>query len=532
MFDIFYLSQPTNLFPHEQKAASIKDACVHSKTRYLWVVDSANDYSNFVRLWEPSPWESEQTHVRRSQHQSSGGTMLVPKSGSTDVNRSHVAVPRIKSVPIVAIDHGNGINFSSDYQTRFVSSYLGTLKRVLQKVDSDYVWVASSVCDYAAWDWTWHPSEWQQELLHVFASNEQKFGDTFFVHVPSFMKKAQELEVLEWYDGLNFVPDLLVPRSLPPAIQYHSDSVVPAVWDHDFTQPIVQFYHDTESTAPPTVGLWQERTRTVVPLSDGAGTVLIPRDCKNYIKTQIYDYPWIDKHKKTMLDPLPDVIFLSNGEPLAEKNWQNLLSVCPRAKRSDGITGREAAYKAAARLSQTDWFYAVFAKTWVLPEFKFDFKPDRLQAPKHYIFHSRNALNGLEYGAMNINLYNRQLVLDTVPGIDFTLSSPHEVVPVCASISIFNEDPWLTWRSSFREVLKLKQEVDRGAGVEIQYRLKVWCSLATGENAEFCLAGANDAMAFYAQVSGDPVELQKSFDWAWLQDFYYSLYNTTPWSKA
>jgi len=138
-------------------------------------------------------------------------------------------------------------------------------------------------------------------------------------------------------------------------------------------------------------------------------------------------------------------------------------------------------------------------------------------------------LNGLEYGAMNINLYNKQLVLDTKPGIDFTLSALHTVVPVCASISRFNTDPWITWRSAFREVLKLRQEVEQGAGIEIQHRLKVWMTYAEGENAEYCLLGAQDADSYYTEVNGDADKLQLSFDWAWLEDFYYSKYGVKIW---
>jgi hypothetical protein len=173
----------------------------------------------------------------------------------------------------------------------------------------------------------------------------------------------------------------------------------------------------------------------------------------------------------------------------------------------------------------------VFAKTEVLPEFKFDFQPDRMQQPKHYIFHSRNPLNGLEYGAMNINLYNRQLVLDTVPGLDFTLSAAHTVVPICASISRFNTDPWITWRSAFRETMKLRREVDQGADVEISHRLHVWCTQAQGENDQHCIQGANDGVEYYEAVNGDLEMLKLSFDWQWCQDYYFDKYGCRPWLK-
>jgi hypothetical protein len=197
-----------------------------------------------------------------------------------------------------------------------------------------------------------------------------------------------------------------------------------------------------------------------------------------------------------------------------------------------GVTGREAAYKAAAAISDSHWFYAVFAKTQVLEDFKFDFLPDYFQQPKHYIFYSKNPVNGLEYGAMNINLYNKNLVLETVPGLDFTLSKLHTVIPVVASISRFNTDPWITWRSAFREAMKLQREVDLGAGVEIQHRLKIWCTQGQGQNAQYCIQGARDGVEYYKQVNGDYESLKLSFDWAWCEQYYFDKYNTKLWLES
>jgi hypothetical protein len=57
---------------------------------------------------------------------------------------------------------------------------------------------------------------------------------------------------------------------------------------------------------------------------------------------------------------------------------------------SRGVTGRVAAYHAAAEMSTTPWFFAVFAKLEVNPIFDWSWQPDRLQEPKHYIFHALN----------------------------------------------------------------------------------------------------------------------------------------------
>ena len=499
-----------------------------------WIIPPGFDVESFDWSWHPDPTDPPYIYQFGTQHQRTGGPQY-PVPGATDLKFVDQIRGRAKTgvTPIIEIDHmdGNAGQVPGTIKTvRYFDNYRDVLTRIANTVEHEYVWIVSSVCDYTGFDFSWHPEFWQSTMLHVFASDEQKFGDTFYMHVPSFRQRIGQFELLEWYD-LNYVQNS-VPRRSMPVVQHNYDTHVDAIKNLEWTGPLALF---TTATAPcnlPAVPLWREKTRTIVPLDLGAESVILPRSAIAYVATQLYDYPYIDKTQRHAGSSLQDVIFISNGESMAEANWQHLKTICPRARRSDGVTGREAAYKAAAKLSDTPWFYAVFAKTEVVPSFVFDYAPDRLQQPKHYIFHSRNPLNGLEYGAMNINLYNRQLVLDTVPGLDFTLSAAHDVVPVCASISRFNTDPWVTWRSAFREVLKLKREVDLGADVEIQHRLRVWTTQAQGQNAEHCLQGAQDALAYYAKVLGRLEDLQLSFDWAWLQDYYYSLYHTQPWLES
>jgi hypothetical protein len=497
-----------------------------------WTVPSGTDTGSFDWTWHPDATEPDYVYQFGTQHQRTGGPVYtVP--GATKIK--YVEQIKIKvdstSAVIVEIDHqdGNTKQIANTVKTvRYFDNYRDTLIRIAKSLvgQHEFVWVCSSICDYTDFDFSWHPEQWQATMLHVFASNEQKFGDTFYMHVPSFAEHAEHRVLLEWYD-CNFV-SVGVPRRPIPVVQHDLDSHVLAVHTQDFSGPLA-VYSNGPLTNYPTVNLWRAETKTIVPLSAGASSVIVPRAAVPYIKTQLYDYPYIDKTQRIQSDSDQDVVFISNGESMAEQNWNQLRSQCNRAKRSDGVTGREAAYKAAAAISTTPWFFAVFAKTEVLPDFKFDYQPDRMQQPKHYIFHSRNPLNGLEYGAMNINLYNRQLVLDTVPGLDFTLSAAHDVVPICASISRFNTDPWITWRSAFREVVKLQREVDLGADVEIEYRLRTWKTVAVGENAEWCLQGSQDAAEFYDSVKGDYEQLRLSFDWAWLQEYYYSRYHTRPW---
>ncbi len=396
--------------------------------------------------------------------------------------------------------------------TRYNNTHLATIKRIVEKARTEYVWVVSDLCDYTGFDFTWQPVPWEADQIHCWASSDCQFGDTFLVPVSAFKRQAKGLKVLGWYEHINWHADGVPRTTLGDMYE----------WVLNNNQQILEYNPN----------LWENRAIHV--FNTSGSVLLVPRDCKQHFRTQYYDYPYILRHNHLKCEDKPlDIVFISNGEKNADLNWNQLCKVhknnaCTnRLVRSDGVDGRTQAYKAAATLSETAWFYAVFAKTEVLDTFKFDLQPDYLEETKHYMLHSRNPLNGLEYGAMNINIYNRQLTLDTEAGLDFTLSSNHDTIPVVASISRFNEDPWITWRSAFREVLKLQREVDLGdPRPEIAYRLQTWCTVAEGDNAEWCLQGAKDAQEYYSQEQGSYDALLNSYDWPWLKAYFEKRYTS------
>ena len=179
-----------------------------------------------------------------------------------------------------------------------------------------------------------------------------------------------------------------------------------------------------------------------------------------------------------------------------------------------------AAYHAAAQASHTPWFFAVFAKLKINADFDWEWQPDRMQQPKHYIFHARNPINGLEYGHQAMIAYNKQLVLaNTGQGLDFTLDQPHEVVPILSGTALYTDSPWMAWRTAFREVIKLKASLP---DVESEYRLNKWLDINSNEaDPQWSRLGAEDAEEYYNSVNGDFAELRKSYDWAWLASYAF-----------
>ena len=493
-------------------------------------------FENFDYSWHPDPADPAYIYQFATQHQKTGGPVYtVP--GATEVK--YLAELKIQTVgnatAIYEIDHldgGAGNIPNVTRRVRYFDNYRDTLIRIAKSIgtEHEYVWICSSICDYTGFDFTWHPEQWQATMLHVFSSNDQKFGDTFFMHVPTFAEYAERKALLEWYD-CNFV-NVSVPRRPMPVVQHDQDSHVDVVCTRDFAGPLAVFTHSTYmSTNLVTVPLWREQTKTIVPLNPGASSVVVPRTAIPYIKTQLYDYPYVDKTHRWLTDPLQDIVFISNGEPNAEQNFKRL-SLLPKAKanrtvRVDSINGRAAAYHAAARASTTPWFFAVFAKLEVDIDFDFTWQPDRMQQPKHYIFHARNPCNGLVYGHQAMIVYNRQLVLDN-PGIglDFTLDSPHEVVPILSGVAHYDTSPWSSWRTAFRECIKLKSSLP---DVENEYRLNRWLDVNSDEaDPQWSRLGAEDAVEYYDQVNGDFDQLKKSYEWEWLATYAFFKRNLTP----
>ena len=542
MFDIFYINNKPEI-ELARKVQSIDEAKELSRTRYLWIVDGANDYSEFDFTWEPVPWESNQKHVWASRHQDNSGTYLIPKAGYTDTNYRQDKVERKNILdPVVFLDFGNTnaektfaeISSVTDNitRTRFISSYHGTLSRIIKKVDSEYLWVVSSICSYNIFDFTWHPSEWHTDMLHVFPSNEQKFGDTFYIHVPTFKEQVDKIELLEWYDTIHFVNEIpsCISRWAVPIVEVDGNSIVNDIKEHEFKDPVALFTNNpVKGYVKPTINMWREKTRTCVPLSKGGNTTLVTRDAKNYISKQVYDYPYIDKTHATYDEKPLDIIYLSNGEAHADMHWEHLIEITKdipnRLVRVDKVKGRAQAYKEAARQSNTAWFFACFAKLKVNPDFDWTWQPDRLQQDKHYVFHAYNPLVDVEYGHAAIIAYHKDLVLaNPAKGLDFTLDQEHEVVPLLSGTTYYDNDINVAWRTSFREAIKLYDDVVKTGSIESDYRLSKWCATNGTDVGNWSMKGGLDGVEYYKEVDGDFTKLRLSYEWEWLNARFQSKY--------
>lgn len=400
------------------------------------------------------------------------------------------------------------------------TDHLHTLRRAMTQCRTRSAWVISSCIDYTGFDWLWEPPPWQAHQIHCWPSGSQQFGDTFLVPREPWQEQQAQLERLEQYRDVNFEHQSLA--RLPwDRVEYTQDTVVEALAQPCRT-PYVLFAppgRNIENLPDP----WLWRESPVVTLSRDNAVELIPRAAHGQIQQQVYDYAWIDsQHNDWIPSTQQDIVFISYDEPQADLNWQKLKQKHPRALRVHGVAGMERALEAAANCATTPWYFAVFAKTEIHPEFGFDFVPDYMQRPKHYIFDCLNSVNGLQYGHMGVVMYNCQGIREQNRrpdgfGLDYTMSWPHEHIPLLSCVSNFDTTAYHAWRTAFREAAKLSWFERIQPTIDGSYRLRVWTTRAQGPQARWCLLGAHEGVEF-AQSCNNLDDIKQSFQWTWLRE--------------
>ena len=524
---------------------TINRCIAKSKTKFFWVLSSELDYSEFKFDFYPSPWQEKMVHVFGTQWSHWGNTYLINKESFPSETKyvkiiEHLSVlnfvknKKAKAVDvlydIIHIDHGNIEDTANKLVVKYNGNYLTTFKDMLMMLPNKkehYVWVVSSICDYGDFDFTYICDPFARDQLHVFPSNNQKFGDTFLVDVNKLRDLINKMQSLEDYEKVNFNQHQRVNR-LPAPVIISDDTHTSSLTD-DYNFPYAIYVtKDNERLAKvkdiEPISMWKD-VKDIMITSNGGTRLIVPKEAKQYVKKELYDYPFIKTSSKLTESKPLDIVFFSNGEVGADENYEHLLFLTAdkgnRVVRVDGVQGRAASQHAAAKSSETPWYFLVNAKLRVNKNFDFSWQPDRLQIPKHYIFLATNPVNGLEYGHQAIVANNKTLTLNTVvKGLDFTMDSEHEVVNMNSGVGMYNTSEWDTWRTAFREVIKLRNS----ESAESKGRLDAWLNIANGNFAEYSLMGAKDAIEFYESVNGDFGKLKLSYDWAWLKLRFDSKY--------
>jgi len=254
-----------------------------------------------------------------------------------------------------------------------------------------------------------------------------------------------------------------------------------------------------------------------------------------------------------------DIIYLSYDEPNAEKNYADLCSKIPWAKRVHGVKGSDAAHKACAELSETDRFITVDGDNVINPAFL----NKEYDLTSHEDFHwnnsvdfdkcvvswsARNTINGLMYGNGGLKCWPKEYVLNMKTHenadpdnahaqVDFCWDLQYIQMNSCYSDIVNNATPQQAWRAGFREGVKLA--LDRGVKVSpeefknLHWRclhwLYIWSMVgADVENGMWAIYGAREGLYKTMLTDWDYVQVR---DFEYLNQIWNEEYSKIPEDK-
>jgi hypothetical protein len=206
-----------------------------------------------------------------------------------------------------------------------------------------------------------------------------------------------------------------------------------------------------------------------------------------------------------------DTIFLTFDEPKKEESWIHIQNMIPWAKRVDGVVGSDAAHKAAAAASDTDWFVLIDGDNIPDPEFfNLQLTLGKQHAGGAFRWKARNAINGLMYGNGGMSCWSKEFVQSMrtheasdggdATAVEFCFDPKYWAMNDCYSTTYPNSTAFQAWRAGFREGVKMC--LDRGSRLsqaEFSKRvvsrnydnLSIWHNVGMdAENGQYAIWGA------------------------------------------
>jgi hypothetical protein len=215
-----------------------------------------------------------------------------------------------------------------------------------------------------------------------------------------------------------------------------------------------------------------------------------------------------------------DIVFISYNEPNAESNWLKLKRRFPMAKRVHGVKGIHNAHIVAAKKCFTDMIWVVDGDAEILDSFEFNQQLDSRGLETVHVWRSLNPVNYLEYGNGGVKLLPRMMTINmdtSKTDMTTSISRHFKAMPTISNVTAFNTDEFNTWKSAFRECVKLSSKViERQKTDETDKRLQTWCTIGADKQfGKYALAGAKSGAKYGIsnKNNADALKLINDFDW-------------------
>lgn len=527
----------------------------HKDVRYVYTVDPDVDVDSVEQL-TPHEQFLDVVHVWQRTNSEGlvighGGLRLWPTNYDVEsLSDEQVATCSIPDQLILSAVGGT----QKEYPVHYLSadtSIIEQLAVIDSECDSNMYWVVDPHVTFTKdWKWDFIPTKWEEGYVHVFQDTNEQFRSVRLVPKGTFNNKQYSIKQI-------------VNNSFSKLKEVYRQITMPTVWpNHVFTQgehslkhQLEQFAHSAQQanadylfTVDSDVSVseqfefahtpnldsinkthvWQRiNARTGLTHSYGGvrmwpnnlNTVMdnITSDSVQYNKMNAGCLQYV-KQPGSVYTPY-DIFLISYKEDIniVQQRLDELTERVGHITHIRGVKGIFEAHKACAEQSVSKMFWVIDADADVMENFDFSHIPDVYDQDVVHVWHSENPITGEVYGYGGVKLFNTQSVREaTTWGLDFTtgLSTRFKVMPQIACITRFNTDAFSTWRSAFRESVKLRLSEDSDA----QHRLHSWLNpVSHSEHSSEAKLGAQQGVQFADAHKHSVSQLNMINDYDWLQ---------------
>ena len=518
-----------------------------SSTGWFWVVDpDVTVNKDFDFGFIPKVWDNGKTHVWQKLNPITGrqydysGVMLCPKVAQTKGRPKYIREPSCtqNEYPIYYLQ-------ASDYENGLQSVY----ERLSAQSDSNMYWVVDAFTQIdPGFKFDYYPTQWDQKYIHVFLNQDNAYTSVRLVPKQLFLDNEYTDKEIEnnSFEHLKQINTIASLRPVWPVIHLQSleknefinaikEIETPFVWTVDPDVKVDKRLLDRgylpAITSTSKVHAWQKLNPTSKKVHAYGGLRLWPTS-NDYSDIKSDDLKLnriknINYVKEIGSKTIPyDIIFLSYKEPNADVGYQKLQD---HLRTNDlnmnliwvrDVEGIFEAHKIASTRVSSKMFWVIDADAEITEDFIFDYIPDVYDQEVVHVWSSKNPITQDEYGYGGVKLFPTDMVRQATSwGLDFTtgLSNRFKSMPQVSCITRFNTDAFSTWRSAFRECVKLTLNDD----AESKQRLNTWIN--TRGTEEFTAEAVSGALAgnLFAEANKDNLaELDKINDFNWLREQY------------
>lgn len=510
---------------------------------WFWVVDpNVLVLEDFTFNFIPGTWDEGKTHMWQKLNPKTGrqfdygGVMLCHKKPVKKGRPKYIMEPACTAVefPVLELTTERDI--------------IAQLEQFDDDCTNTMYWVIDPFTRLSEdFDFDYYPTKWDEQNVHVFLSggaSSDEYKNVRLYPKGTFAKGHKHTESSILNNTFQKLKKMNTVASLPPQwpdvtlvdmtrdeLRHHlkvqKEAGTPFFWTIDAdVDPDMELIRNGFLPTTQNVGkvhLWQRINPHNGKVTSYGGLRLWPTDIDPDIITT--DAVLLNKMKGVQYVRQPgcyykpfDIVFLSYNEPNAADNFKLLQERYEKAHWVKDVEGIFNAHKAAAEKATTKMFWVVDADAEIVPEFDFSYIPDQYDQDVVHVWNSKNPVTDLEYGYGGVKLFNREQILDANNwGLDFTtgLSKRFKAMPELSCITRFNTDEYSTWRSAFRECVKLAQKRD----AESKDRLEAWLHPAPGAKfRDEAKAGAIQGKEYGEKYGNKPLRLAKINDYEWLEE--------------